>query len=114
MLIIQQNTDMKHYILITIISILSITSIISNSIKLSSNSQPHSGKTVITEEEKIIYTLKDHNGRLALFESNNPKPMAVYEIFTSTLPETDQLDLKNGITVTSEKEAQKLIEEYTS
>ena len=105
---------MKHYILITIISILSVTSIISNSIKLSSTSRSYNGRTVITEEEKTIYTLKDYNGRLALFESNNPKPTVVYEIFTSTLPEADQINLKNGITVTSEKEAQKLIEEYTS
>ena len=109
MLIIQQNTDMKHYILITIISILSVTSIISNSIKLSSTSRSYNGRTVITEGEKKLYTLKDYNGRLALFESNDTKPKAVYEIFTSTLPEADQINLKNGITVTSEKEVQKLI-----
>lgn len=105
---------MKHYIIISIVSILSLTAIVTNSINLLS----HSEKTVttenISEHEKATYTIRDYNGRIALFVRNNENPETVYDIFTDSLPEKDKENLRKGITVETEDEAKSLIEDYTS
>ena len=72
-----------------------------------------SGKTSVTEEEIYRYILKDYNGRIALFLSDNDTPEEVFEIFTSSLPEEDVALIKNGILVT-EDEVKKILEDYTS
>ena len=108
-----ENINMNHYILITIISILSLTSVISNSIKLISY-KPRAIIQEITTEELTRYTIKEYNGRIALYKDDNPKPINVYDIFVSSLPETDITTIRSGITVYSEIEAQHIIDEYTS
>lgn len=105
---------MKHYILISIISLLSVTAIISNTIKLVSTDGNKSTTNITSEADNITYTIRDYNGRIALFENSNPNPKTVYEIFTASLPQADKEMLINGISVTSEEEAKRLIEEYTS
>ncbi len=66
-----------------------------------------------SETTATYYTLKDHNGRIALFISGEEKPREVYEILTDSLPETDAKKIKKGITVTAD-EIEKLLADYTS
>lgn len=109
-----KNIAMNHYILTTILTIVSLTSILSNSIKLVSSNKVSRIKEETTVTEKISYTLREYNGKIALFTGENTKPDVIYDIFTASLPEVDSNALKQGITVQTEKEAQKIIEEYTS
>lgn len=51
--------------------------------------------------------------RLALFETGNPLPTQVYEVWIATLPETEQQRLLAGIAVTDESMLQSLLEDYT-
>ena len=105
---------MKHYIIISIVSILSLTAIVSNSINLLSHSETTVTTEYVSEYEEVAYTIRDYNGRIALFTKNNDKPEIVYDIFTSSLPEGDKEKLRKGITVETEEEAKSLIDDYTS
>lgn len=66
-----------------------------------------------TQSDNDYYTLKDYNGRLALFFSEEEKPREIYEILTDSLPETDAKRIKNGITVNAD-EIEKILADYTS
>lgn len=104
---------MKHLIIISAISVLSLISIGANSIKLITE------KPTVTEreyeiKEETAYTLKGYNGQLALFTNHGNKPCKIFDIFISSLPQEDKTRLETGITVYTEEEIQKLIEEYTS
>ncbi len=105
---------MNHYILITIISIISLASIFTNSITLVSSSEKVNTTEPVTQTEELSYTIREYHGKIALFTGDNPKPDAVYDIFTSSLPDIDAQALKEGITVGTKQEAQKIIEDYTS
>lgn len=60
------------------------------------------------------YTIKDYNGRIAVFENDNSYPQSVYDSYTSVLPETDQRRLQEGIVVNNTADLQRIIEDYTS
>ena len=60
------------------------------------------------------YTIKDYNGKVAVFENDNTYPQNVYDSYTSVLPENDQKRLREGIVVTNTAELQRIIEDYTS
>lgn len=60
------------------------------------------------------YTVKDYNGKVAVFENDNIYPQNVYDSYTSVLPENDQKRLREGIVVTNTAELQRIIEDYTS
>ena len=62
-----------------------------------------------------MYILKEHNGALAVFAPNSATPVReIPNIALNTLPEYDRKLLKTGIKVYSEKELQRLIEDYDS
>ena len=61
-------------------------------------------------EEKIIYELKDYNGKIGVFK--NESLVYTLDIYLFTLPDYDKELLKEGIKVYSEKELKDLIEEY--
>lgn len=52
-------------------------------------------------------------GRLAVFASSSNTPSAVYDVFVSSLPVTEQEALYVGIPVYSEAALQRLLEDYT-
>lgn len=64
-------------------------------------------------EQNEKYTLRDYGGRIAVFKYGEDKPDEVFDIFTSSLPESEVKRLQNGITVEGEKALQRLIEDYT-
>ncbi len=63
---------------------------------------------------ETVYILKPYNGKLAIYKNSSSVPYKVYNIQIDTLPKTDIELLKNGISVKSEQELNKLIADYTS
>lgn len=59
------------------------------------------------------YTLKEYDGKLAVFEADAAYPAEVFNILVSTLPESDRDLLKSGIPANSKTELLRLIEDYT-
>lgn len=101
----------KHLFIISSIFILS--TIINVSALNDISSLEKTNKPVVTEKELQQYILKDYNGRIALFVSENETPIEVFEIFTTSLPQQDAALIKKGIHVTTE-ELKNILEEYTS
>ena len=47
----------------------------------------------------LRYTLKNHGGRLAVFEAQSDSPFRVYDVYINTLPDYDQALLQEGVSV---------------
>lgn len=102
----------KHILIISSVVILSTilnVSALSDAAEL--NKAKKTTENASVEEDK--YILKDYNGRIALFFQNETKPIEIYDVFTSSLPESDAKALKDGVSVTDDK-LKKILEEYTS
>lgn len=65
-----------------------------------------------TEKEKFIRTVKEHNGQIGIFDGEN-KLQRLLDIYVKTLPKADRDQLREGITVNSEKELYSIIEAYS-
>ena len=62
----------------------------------------------------VVYTLRDYQGRIAVYEGENTQPIEVFDIFSNSLPEDEYLKVMAGVPANSESELQRLIEAYTS
>jgi hypothetical protein len=74
-----------------------------------------SGTTVSAASDsphETLYTLKEHEGKLALFVDGSSVPSQIFDTPTELLPEYDREMLKDGIVVNNETDLQKLIEDY--
>ncbi len=78
----------------------------------SSNADNTTRNTIVTNE--TVYILKEYNGQLAIYKSNESTPFKVYEIQINSLPEGDKNNLLKGIVVQDEKELNQLISDFTS
>lgn len=72
-----------------------------------------SAKTVFEENianENTLYTVKEYNGKIGIFENN----ALIYTLdkYVFTLPEYDKKLLSSGITVSTKEELYEIIEEY--
>ncbi len=65
-------------------------------------------------KQQVIYTIKEYEGKIAVFKNSDKKPYTVYEAYTSLLPEQDRQRLQKGIKVDNTTDLQKIIEDYTS
>lgn len=57
------------------------------------------------------FVLREHEGKIALFQENEPQPIAVYETPIDALYPADAELLREGIRVKSEGEITRLIED---
>jgi hypothetical protein len=57
-----------------------------------------------------FYELKDYNGKIGIYEDDSL--IYTLDVFIFSLPQADQLLLKDGIIVTSKADLMNLIEEY--
>lgn len=74
-------------------------------------SEPKSKPNAIMHSVK--YTVKEYNGKIAVFKGNNIKPLTVLEdTYVRDLPEKDRELLINGIVAHSETELNKILEDY--
>lgn len=63
--------------------------------------------------QEIVYTVKDYNGKIAVFERDESSPIEVFDTpLTNELPINDQKKLKEGIKAFSEKELTFLLQDY--
>lgn len=68
----------------------------------------------LSEKRIVHYTVKEYEGKVAIFRDNETEPFNIYNSYVSVLPDSDQKKLKKGITVSSTEELQEIIEDYTS
>ena len=65
-------------------------------------------------KQQVLYTIKEYEGKIAVFKNSDNKPYTVYEAYTSLLPEQDRQRLQKGIKVDNTADLQRIIEDYTS
>lgn len=61
-----------------------------------------------------LYTLSEYDGKLALFKRGYSMPVEIYDVYLSSLPDSEQSKIKDGISAESDDEILKIIEDYTS
>ena len=67
----------------------------------------------VSESNETVYTIKDYNGKIAVFTNSSDTPIKVYETpLTSELPISDRKRLLSGILAYSEKELTLLLQDY--
>jgi len=60
------------------------------------------------------YVVGVYDEKVAVFAQGDSVPIEVFEVYISTLPVKDQIELKKGIVVEGKSSLRKLIEDYTS
>jgi hypothetical protein len=71
----------------------------------------------LRDDSKIIqdyFTIKEYDGKIAVYRNNEEKPYVVYDAYVSLLPEQDVQRLKKGIVTDDKNYLQSVIEDYTS
>lgn len=64
-------------------------------------------------EPQPRWILADEGGRLAQYAYGQPdEPVRVWAVYTALLPETDAERLRRGITVYSDEELRRLVEDF--
>ena len=71
--------------------------------------KPASVSSSQIQKQPVRYTMKNHGGRLAVFEAQEDSPRLVFDVYINTLPEYDQELLQEGVSVEGEDALTKLI-----
>ncbi len=66
-----------------------------------------------TDSKSFTYTLKDYNGKLAVYINDSETPERILDSDTAALPLNDREKLKKGIGGLSEAELFRLIEDFS-
>lgn len=90
----------------------------SNSTSFNSNSNTEfsqeSSAVPTDTKQSDSYTVKEYQGHLAVFKNNDAVPFLEYETDIQLLPEKDRDILKEGKTVHTMAEVEKIVEDYDS
>ena len=70
------------------------------------------GNAVAAIKESTVYTVREHCGRIGIFEDGYDEPSIILDVYVFTLPEKDKEMLKEGFTV-NESSLGGVIEDYT-
>ncbi len=62
----------------------------------------------------IVYTIKDYQGRIAVFAGESESPEYVFDAYTRHLPEYDREQILAGIRVEGKEAMMQLVEDYIS
>ena len=65
-------------------------------------------------QKNDYYTIKEYQGKIAVFINAEPIPIDIYETYVYSLPEHDREALAKGIRVEGVEELQRIVEDYTS
>ena len=60
------------------------------------------------------YVLKEYEDKIGVYKINEEEPFRIIDVFVSTLPSSDQIDLKDGIYVQNDDKLKMIIEDYES
>ena len=69
--------------------------------------------TNVSTHESTLYIAKEYLGQIGIFDTEG-RLLDTIEIYTKTLPKADRILLKEGIRLSSKKELEALIEDYSS
>lgn len=101
------NTEKRVFIYIIGILFLLCT------VRIATIEKPDKPVHTESQSQKTSYTVKDFNGKIAVFENDSQKPSTVYETpLTSELPISDRKKLQQGIKVSSKKELITLLQDF--
>ena len=64
--------------------------------------------------ENEMYVIGIYEEKVAVFAQGDSIPIEIYDVYVSTLPESDQRDLKKGVEVYGKLKLKLLVEDYTS
>ncbi len=106
----KMNAKILKVILFSVISVFCFTILFIN---LNRNINNQKSREILTTE-KEYYTIKEYEGKVAVFKNSDTTPLTIYEAYISLLPESDRQRLKNGILVDNSQDLQRIIEDYTS
>ena len=67
-----------------------------------------------SEQENFTFIIKEYQGKVAVFQGQASEPLFVSDVSISSLPLADKEILSEGIEVSSERELNRLIEDYCS
>ncbi len=84
------------------------TALITISIYTMKNLRPH---TIDTPKE-TAYVVREHGGKIAVFNSGENEPLVVYDIYVHLLPENDIELLRRGIDVDDDYTLLKTLESF--
>ena len=59
-----------------------------------------------------LYTVGEHDGKIAVFEGQNDEPIEITDIYISELPLKDRMLIKQGITANTDSELCRILEDY--
>lgn len=65
-------------------------------------------------EQTDNYVIGVYDEKIAVFAQGDAVPIETYDVYVTTLPESDQKSLRKGIEVKGKTELRRLIEDYTS
>jgi hypothetical protein len=61
-----------------------------------------------------VYIVGVYDDKIAVFTQGDNVPIDVYDVYITTLPIKDQIDLKKGVRVEGKAKLKTVIEDYTS
>ena len=106
---------MKQYVVFIITAVILFSSLfVSANLELKTEQMALSQEVKTSGEEE--YCLKDKEGRIAVYREceNVTQPMLITETLVDSLPEEDQIKLKEGISVRGDTALRKALEDYCS
>lgn len=65
-------------------------------------------------EQTDNYVIGVYDEKIAVFTQGDTVPVETYDVYITTLPESDQTSLRKGINVKGKAELRRLIEDFTS
>lgn len=67
-----------------------------------------------TSTTQVNYKISVYDGRIAVFDTSTNSPIEVFDVYLSSLPQSEQNQIRSGIYTDSSVKLQELIEDYTS
>jgi hypothetical protein len=70
-----------------------------------------------TQTESVLeyhYVLKEYQGKIAVYSTQDEQPKQIFDIYLNTLPDSDVQRLKEGIPIQSEEQLEEYIQDFDS
>jgi hypothetical protein len=107
---------LKYRILISTASALAVVAIaFTVALIMPKNGDVNTDSTAMTQSTAAqSYTLKEYQGKLAVFTPESSQPQQIIDVQIQSLPQSEQDKLRDGIQTNDHDELLALIENYTS
>lgn len=68
----------------------------------------------IDRESEFMYYLKEHEQKIGVYKTNEDSPFMTIDVYVSTLPYVDRVELTEGVKVLDDNNLRQIIEDYES